>query len=180
MVVAFMLMLAGRVSAADNALPEGTKGWWYYTGIFPPSGHVASPEEACRLNAKNHMGTALVDMSAPHGLELWIDCKYPHFLAIGGVHWYSTTHLECESGYRPTPEGICAKVTEPAPPLNCKQGEAGYGVGNPVIVASGAKVQSEADSVGAASDSLKVERTYREFRSLLKSQFCRAKLVVLV
>ena len=30
MVIAFMLMLAGRVSAADNAFPEGTKGWWYY------------------------------------------------------------------------------------------------------------------------------------------------------
>ena len=122
--IAYMLMLAGHVNAAGNSLPYGTKGWLYYIGIGAV-GYAASPEEACRLTAMNHMGTALVDMSAPRGPGLLIECQYPHFLAIGGVHWYGATFLECESGYRPTPEGICAKVTEPAPPLHCKPGEAG-------------------------------------------------------
>ncbi len=112
--IAYMLMLAGHVNAAGNSLPYGTKGWLYYIGIGAV-GYAASPEEACRLTAMNHMGTALVDMSAPRGPGLLIECQYPHFLAIGGVHWYGATFLECESGYRPTPEGICAKVTEPAP-----------------------------------------------------------------
>lgn len=67
------------------------------------------------------------------------------------------------------PGGICAKVTEPAPLLNCRPGEPGYGVGNPVVVASGAKVQRETDSVGTSSNLLKVERTYRVFRSSLQS-----------
>jgi hypothetical protein len=115
------------------------------------------------------MGTALADMGAPYGPDMRIGCKYPNFLPIGGPAWYGTTHLVCEAGYRPTPDGICAKVTEPAPPFNCRPGEAGYGVGNPVVVATGAKVQRETDSVGAASNLLKAERTYRVFRSATRS-----------
>jgi hypothetical protein len=168
MAIALMLTLTGYVNAAGNSFPSGTKGWIYYIGI-DAIGYAASPEEACKLTAKNHMGTALVDMRRYHGSELLIECKYPHFLAIGGVQWYGATFLECESGYRPTPEGICAKMTEPAPLLHCKPGEAGYEVGNPVVVASGAKVQGEMDLVGAASNLPKVERTYRVFRSFLKS-----------
>ncbi|MCS0583367.1 DUF6531 domain-containing protein [Massilia pinisoli] len=166
MLIVFMLTLTGRVSAGETAFPVGTKGWWYYINAYA-SGYAASPEEACTLNAKNHMGTHLVDMSAPVGPELRIHCKYPHFYAIGGIDWFSSTHLDCEFGYRPTPDGICAKATEPPPPLSCQQGQPGYGIGNPVIVASGAKVQSETDSVGAASSTLKVERTYRVFRSVI-------------
>ena len=87
MIVAFVLMFAGRVSGADNTRPEGTKGWLYYIDIWR-SGYAASPEEACRLTAKNHMGTALVDMSAPYGPSLLIGCKYPHFLQFVGPQWY--------------------------------------------------------------------------------------------
>lgn len=166
--IALMLLFAGRVSAVDKALPEGTKGWWYYISIVA-SGHAASPEEACSLTAKNHMGTALVDMRTHPDSEFFIDCKYPHFLKFVGPQWYGMTFLDCENGYRPTPEGICSKATERPLVLSCEQGAPGYSLGNPVMVASGAKVQGETDVVGITSTSLRVERTYRAFRSSFKN-----------
>ena len=169
-VIIVMLLFTASVNAADSPLPEGTRGWWYYIDIYHSS-YAGSAEQACQLNAQNHMGTALVDMGDPVGEELHISCWYPHFLYPSWISDFASTHLVCEYGYRPTSEGICSKMTapEPAPPLNCTPGKAGYGVGNPVLVASGAKVQNEVDLVGTASDFLKVERTYRAFRSVLKS-----------
>jgi hypothetical protein len=138
-------------------------------GIGPEDGWAPTPEEACKRTARRHMGTRLVDMTVPVGVGLHIECKYPHFLASGGVHWYGGTHLGCETGYFPTAEGVCVKRREPQAPLSCKAGQAGFGTGNPVAVSNGAKVQREIDPIGAGSTTLKIERTYRSFRSAWKS-----------
>jgi YD repeat-containing protein len=156
-----VLMTAGRVSAADTPLPEGTLGWWVFD--WGKTVYANSPAEACELTAQNHMGTHLVDMR-PRSDSLWFDCKYPNMIRAGGVQWYGVTWLICASGYKATSEGICVKTYEPAPPLSCKPGKRGFGQGNPVMVSTGAKVQREFDLIGAVSNSLKIERTYRTFK----------------
>ncbi|MBW8899166.1 MAG: RHS repeat protein, partial [Massilia sp.] len=94
---------------------------------------------------------------------------YPSFIQAGGVEWFGVTHLVCEPGYHPTLEGICVKRQEPAAPLTCHSGEAGFAQGNPVIVSTGAKVQRETDLVGGVADSLAVTRTYRILNDMSKA-----------
>jgi RHS repeat-associated protein len=157
------LGMAGYASASDTGLPEGTIGWWYYTGTNAPGDYAATPEEACRRTAKNHMGTTLVDMRPYSANSLLVQCKYPSFIQAGGVDWFGLTYLACQSGYHATREGICVKRQEPAVPLACQSGQAGFAQGNPVIVSTGAKVQRETDLVGGVTESLAVTRTYRIF-----------------
>lgn len=156
-----ILQTFAGVYAANSPMPEGMKGWWYYINIYS-NGYAATPEEACKLTAQNHMKTWLVDMEAVENFTF--NCKYPHFLVVGGVRWYGGTTLYCNSGYVPTQEGICVKRREIAQPLNCESGEPGFMVGNPVMVSTGAKVQHEVDTIGMASTNMRIERTYRVFR----------------
>jgi hypothetical protein len=61
------LIVLGSVSTAPSLaapLPEGMKGWWYYTDGPTTQGYASNPVEACTLTAKNHYGTPLVDMRA--------------------------------------------------------------------------------------------------------------------
>lgn len=155
---------------AEATMPEGTVGWWYYAGYL--SGYVADPVEACRLTAKNHMGTQLVDMR----LNPWIpdgtayDCKYGHFLLVAGSGWYGQTSLECKSGYAPKSPGVCVLNSQPLPPLSCSVNDAGYTIAHPVTLASGGKFQTETDLESTSSDALKVTRTYRTRRNSGKGQ----------
>lgn len=155
---------------AEVAMPEGTIGWYYYSGINYK--YAADPVEGCRLTAKNHMGTPLLDMrlnpSIPDGTRY--DCKYSHFLKVGGEFWYGQTFLECKSGYSPKSPGICVLNSQPLSPLSCSVNDAGYTIAHPVTLASGGKFQTETDLESDSSDVLKVTRTYRTRRNYGKGQ----------
>jgi hypothetical protein len=51
--------MAGYAGASDTGMPEGTIAWLYFTNGMDPEGYAATPEEACELTAKNHMGTLI-------------------------------------------------------------------------------------------------------------------------
>jgi hypothetical protein len=108
------------------------------------------------------MGTPLVAMR-PTRNSGSMDCKYRHFLVVGGEQWFTPTMIHCKPGYFPRAPGVCVKRDEapPPPPPTCVGGGPGGTVGNPVQVASGAKVQTETDLVAGMNESLRVDRTYR-------------------
>lgn len=90
----------------------------------------------------------------------WYGCKYHHFLAVGGEYWYGSTMLVCKPGYTAGWPGVCTKYTElPAP----SDAAGSCSAGNPVQVASGAKVQTEID-LQSGEGALGIRRTYRSLR----------------
>lgn len=167
---AFALCLLCLISFGQNAnaqggLPEGVIGWYFYG---PGSGNFApDPVTACQNSATNHMGTNLKEMRVRPGATIpMYDCKYPHFISAGGEAWYALTYLECASGYVPRWPGVCTKNGEKALRLCCDPSDPGYAVGNPVVVATGDKVQVESDPIGTLQSPLQIVRTYRTFVSV--------------
>jgi RHS repeat-associated protein len=184
-IFAFALCILGFAASlnanAEQALPQGTKGWWYYINLSSPGGHTPDPISACKLTAKNHMGTPLLAIrptASPSNLQ----CRYEHFIGEpDGGGWYGITYLECETGYVPQFPGVCVKRDEAPPssggggmPGGCGSGggDGGPGAtrGNPVQLASGAKVQTETDLVAGPSIPLIINRTYRSLRKNWKAQ----------
>lgn len=162
--------LASHKTHAQQTMPEGMKGWWYYTHIGPgEQGYAADPVTACSNSAMNHMGTPLLAMRPNASGAPAYDCKYSHFMRAGGQQWYTTSFLECHIGYRPRSPGACVKDEEIPAPLSCRDSDPGASLGNPVQVASGAKVQAETDLIGA-SDLLRIGRTYRTLRQNSRAQ----------
>ncbi|MDL2357800.1 MAG: DUF6531 domain-containing protein, partial [Pseudomonadota bacterium] len=163
---------------AQQALPEGTIGWSYYRGIINDVGRAADPVTACKKNAANQMGTPLLAMRPFGASGAMMQCKYEHFLGQpDGGSWYGTTILNCTPEYVVRSPGVCVKRNEappppaPPPPGGCGSGGGGGGgggpgaaAGNPVQIASGAKVQTETDLVAGPSDALRIDRTYRSLR----------------
>jgi RHS repeat-associated protein len=156
-----------RAQRADPApgMPKGTIGWWYYNGTLEqPSGYAASPEEACPLTARNHLSTDLLDMYPLETPTPHFDCVYRN--PFGGRVWsYGMTHLRCEPGFTPQWPGVCVERPEISLPPTCSRSEPGYANGNPVIVSSGAKVQSEIDLRASPNGALDVIRSYRTLRN---------------
>lgn len=155
-------ILLGQSAIAQSTMPEGTIGWWFYG---PGSGNYAPDAvTACEKSAMNHMGTDLKEMRVrPGSTTPTFDCKYPHFLNAGGEAWYIYTWLRCETGYVPRWPGVCTKIVENPLPLTCPVSDPGFGLGNPVVLSTGEKVQIEADPVGALQNPLQIVRTYRTF-----------------
>lgn len=166
--IAYMASVHG-----EQALPEGSKGWWYFTFLNDVGHYTTDPITACQKTAQNHMGQPLVAMRPAIGSDngAVFDCAYSHFIgAPNSVHWYGQAILNCDQGYVPSAPGVCVKHKEaPAPagsPGGCNGGGgpgSGPGAtrGNPVQVASGAKVQTEIDLVAGPHDAQRVNRTYR-------------------
>lgn len=152
----------GQQANAQGALPEGVIGWYFYG---PGSGNFApDPVTACQYSAINHMGTNLKEMRVRPGATIpMYDCKYPHFIGAGGEAWYALTYLECAAGYIPRWPGICTKNEEKALIICCDPSDPGYAIGNPVVIATGDKVQVESDPIGPLQDPLRILRTYRTF-----------------
>ncbi|MCE3605429.1 DUF6531 domain-containing protein [Massilia sp. P8910] len=155
----FLALLQGNAHA-ENGLPEGTRGWSYYTGVLGPDEFASDPLTACQKTAMKHMGRPLKTMRPHDGHRDWYDCIYPHFLRVGGTEVYGGTLLICMPGYKAYPQGVCLKEKPEIPvPLSC-EGSAG----NPVQFVSGAKVQHETDLVAGPGDALRIGRTYRSVR----------------
>lgn len=152
----------GQDASAQAAMPEGVVGWYFYG---PGSGNFApDPVTACQYSAINHMGTNLKEMRVRPGATIpMYDCKYPHFISAGGEAWYALTFLECASGYVPRWPGVCTKTEEKPLRLCCYMYDPGYAIGNPVVVATGDKVQVESDPIGTLQKPLQIVRTYRTF-----------------
>jgi len=162
-----LAFVAPGAQGADPApgMPKGTIGWWYYNGTLEqPSGYAASPGEACPLTAQNHLSTDLLGMYPLETPTPHFDCVYRN--PFGGRVWsYGITHLRCEPGFTPQWPGVCVERPEISRPPACSASEPGYAKGNPVIVSSGAKVQSETDLEAAPNGALDVVRTYRTLRN---------------
>lgn len=164
LMLALALGLAASVGAqAADTMPKGMKGWWYFIKLNQPGGYVRTPQEACALSAGNHFGVKFNYM-LPSALPKQIyECYYRNSFG-GQLSNYANTHLHCETGYVPAAPGMCVKWIEPPRPSSCSPDKTGYVVGNPVSVASGAKIQTEVDLPGLANGTLRVARTYRTFR----------------
>jgi YD repeat-containing protein len=157
------LIALGQNVKAQTTMPEGTKGWWYFVSLGV-GGYAPDAVTACQYDAVNHMGTWLVAMRPTAGVTYpAYDCKYPHFIQAGGVQWYTFTWLECEYGYVSRWPGVCTKIVEQPLPPSCKPADQGAARGNPVVVATGDKVQVEIDVIGGPQNPLQVVRTYRTF-----------------
>ena len=157
--IASLFVFGQNVNA--QTMPEGTKGWWYMA-YWGGGAYAPDAVTACQNDAQSHMGTWLVAMRPTAGVTYpAYDCKYPHFIEAGGVQWYMFTWLECEPGYVANWPGVCTKIVEKPLPLPCSACDAGYGEGNPVVVATGDKVQIEMDAIGGPQSPLQLMRTYR-------------------
>lgn len=168
LLILICMLVKPDASAAESS-PEGMLGWSYFMR-GAKTGFVSDPLTACQNSARNHMGTELVDMTPIKGGGLGFDCWYPHFAKAGGVHTFNGTYLFCQPGFQAQLPGVCVKKREPPTPVCCTPGEAGYSVGNPVVVSSGAKVQSETDLAGTPSGALRISRTYRTGRKFMVGQ----------
>jgi RHS repeat-associated protein len=146
-------------------MPEGTRGWWYYIQAVPEkSGFASTPEEACKLSARNHFGVRLLFMK-PSPLPKAIHLCFYRNPFVGRVHDYTQTALYCELGYEAKASGVCVKSPEPArKPDSCSPDKPGFTLGNPVVLSSGAKVQTETDIPGMKNGTLRITRTYRTLR----------------
>lgn len=158
---------------AQQPMPEGTKGWWYNTGIGREDREFAAdPVTACLNTAKRHVGTPLLAMRPSAGSTLGYDCKYAHFMSSADQRWFGSTMLQCDPGYHARSPGVCVKSEsdEVPAPLSCSGSDPGAGFGNPVQLASGAKVQAGTDLV-AGIDLLRIGRTYRTLSTTTRAQF---------
>ena len=117
LVVAILLMAFAHPVHAQQTLPEGTKGWWYYTGVNSPGRYAPDPITACKKNAANQMGTPLLAMRPAGDSGGVMSCKYAHFIGSpNDGEWYGTTILVCNPGYFAKSPGVCVKHNEaPAP-----------------------------------------------------------------
>ena len=165
-----LVCLVCTASQAHAQMPEGTIGWTYYAGLLDTDEHAADPITACAKTAMKHMGRPLLAMRPNGNRGDQFDCQYSHFLAAGGIQWFGSTLLQCKSGYTPRWPGICVKRDEPPPPPTCSISQPGHTVGNPVQLASGAKIQTETDVAVGQPDGLRVSRTYRSLRNTGKAQ----------
>jgi hypothetical protein len=157
-VAVFAIACALSTSAkAQVPMSEGVKGWTYYISINQ-LGHVATAEEACTRTAKNHMGTKLRYMRAGTTTKPSQKCFYPHFLVVGGVRNFFDTRFIWDSGYSAKSPGVCVKWPEGPRPPSCSPDGFGFAVGNPVAVASGAKIQTETDISGSPNGALRITR----------------------
>jgi hypothetical protein len=147
------------------------KGWWYYTGVTFDDKFTSDALTACKLTAQNHAAAPLVAMRPVAGSKgNMMECRYALLGMPKDGQWYGTVSLFCKPGYEPGWPGVCAKRKEAPAPVNCSSECAGYATGNPVQVASGAKVQTETDLVAAPGKWLRITRTYRSLRSNWRAQ----------
>ena len=174
----FKLTLTALAAGAlcGNALGEetgsagsgsGFEGWWYYTGMLAhPGGVVSNPEEACKLNAYNHMRMKLESMVlVPEAAVPTYACIYRHGWFTDYIFPFTETYLSCESGFAARWPGVCVKRAEVPRPPSCDGGAEGWTVGNPVVVSSGAKLQTEVDLAGTPAGTLRIARHYRTLRN---------------
>jgi YD repeat-containing protein len=165
LMLVFVLGIASSTGTwAEEAMPEGMKGWWYYNkDSNAPPGYARTPQEACAISAANHWGGKLFYMTpSPYPRQIY-ECFYKN--PVGGLVFnYSNTVLHCENGYTAASPGVCTKWMEPPRPPSCSPDQPGYAIGNPTAVASGAKVQTETDIPGSPNGALRVARTYRTLR----------------
>jgi hypothetical protein len=168
--LALSMLCAAPYASAQAAMPEGMKGWWYYTGVNTPDQFAADPLTACRLTAQNHARAPLLAMRPTPGTNgVIMDCKYVVFLPKEG-DWYGPTSLFCNVGYLARWPGVCVKREEPPAPPSCSSACPGYAEGNPVQLASGAKVQTETDLTAGPGALLTIQRTYRSLRRNWRAQ----------
>lgn len=81
--IAVSLLVVMQAECAASTMPEGMKGWWYFTGINSPDHYAPDPLTACRLTAENHMRTPLLAMRpTPGSLGNIMDCKYQTMLGV--------------------------------------------------------------------------------------------------
>lgn len=167
--LALSLAFAAQSIAAEPVLPEGMKGWWYFTGINGPERYAADPLTACKLTAQNHANAPLIAMrQMPGSNGPMMECKYKVFLPQ--PDWYGPTYLMCDTGYVARAPGVCVKRDEAPAPPSCAPACPGFAVGNPVQLASGAKVQTETDLTAGPGVLLTINRTYRSLRRNWKAQ----------
>ncbi|MDM5181464.1 hypothetical protein PO883_30240, partial [Massilia sp. DJPM01] len=139
--VLILLLLVPGSARAEGGLPEGTLGWWYYTGMLNPDRYAADPVTACQKGAMHHARQSIVAMRPVKGRRDYFECAYRWPTSHGPVSWLGEAILRCEPGYQAYGQGVCRKQRPESPaPLKC-----GEAAGNPVQFASGAKVQHEID-----------------------------------
>jgi hypothetical protein len=161
--VALACMVTASVRA-ETPMPKGMKGWWYAISLFPvKSGYALTAEDGCFMNAVHHWGKPLYSMAPADVPKPRFKCFYKNPV-VGRIHSYNDTYLVCLPGYVAKAPGVCTEDPEPSKPQSCSPADPGLTAGNPVAVASGAKVQTEMDMPGAPNGALRITRTYRTLR----------------
>ncbi|NHZ84141.1 hypothetical protein F2P44_33535 [Massilia sp. CCM 8695] len=152
-------LVLGR-ARAETGLPEGTLGWWYYSGVLSEAHYAPDPVTACQKGAWHHAREPLVAMRPYKDRRDAFECAYRWGPPKGTIAYLGDAILNCKPGYRSYAQGVFRKERPEVPaPLKC-----GEAAGNPVQFASGAKIQHETDLGGNGNDLLRVRRTYRSVR----------------
>jgi YD repeat-containing protein len=147
---------------AQSPIPEGTLGWTYMNSARLL--YASDPVTACKswVNPGGFWGMLSITP---------VDSPIPAYGCLLQQNAFSSvppknfnTYLQCAPGYEPRFPGVCRKDLPPPPPPTCTVSDPGFGLGNPVTLSSGAKVQREIDLQANQSGSLQIERTYRSDR----------------
>lgn len=175
----FMATLLNRllVSVAICAAPpyaqseEGTIGWRYavWRRNTPIMQLANDPVTACSdiTLAGGLWGTGRIEPAIAGGR--WAGNVYNCFVRGRGIPLMpgAIVFLECDRGYIPQFPGVCRKVAQqqaPAAP-GCSASSPGFTVGNPVVLASGTKIQNEVELNGNQWNTLQISRLYRAART---------------
>jgi RHS repeat-associated protein len=98
----------------------------------------------------------------------WITSQWPYLGYCGqeglscNTILPSLVYLSCASGYTPTVDGHCRKDPPPECP-KCSKGRTNPGVGNPILLSTGAKA-IDAQDYEAADGLFRIGRHYRSFQ----------------
>ncbi|MFZ3289674.1 MAG: hypothetical protein WA191_22880, partial [Telluria sp.] len=144
---------------AATSMPEGMIGWSY-----GPRRYESNPVAACKaMSMPFNLQFTYIEPAMVQGY--WNGTSFfCHFIfpKISGTDYYFPTGLFCEGGYYARWPGVCVPFLSQPPTPTCSPNEPGFAVGNPVMVSTGVKIQSEVDPVGGAS--FNISRTYRSVR----------------
>lgn len=172
------LLLAWAFVAASIETPANAQSEVPVVWVSPagPGGTFQSPYEACQAQWQMHAAGASRFMGLRPQGDNWTfrDCEWTRgqWLCPQETNWAGpcTTVLPgyvqavCPSGTIGTRDGYCRIAPGPERPCNCPDdGRENPTVGNPIVLATGAKVRRELD-YQTADGGLSIGRSYRSFQ----------------
>lgn len=158
------ILFSIQTAFAAETMPVGMKGWWYFRGMYTPGGYAGDPGEACQLTAQRHMGTNLLSIYPTESRKPNYACVYMNTAWPTYPQTLGLTYLVCLDGYIASWPGVCVKSEEIPSPPSCSGDTPGLAIGNPVVISTGAKVQTDIDIEATPAALLAISRTYRSYR----------------
>lgn len=162
----FILLSIHALSFSQENDSGSTIGWRYSDTSAPGMVSYASdPVSACKSVKVNGIYEKLVgiEQNSIHGVPPGSSYTCTMKLRLDGQRYINEpVILTCKPGFVVQWPGFCVKKSAyPPVPASCNPADPGLTVGNPTMISTGDKVQTEIDISYSSSPLLKIERTYR-------------------